>query len=250
MRQFFFLLGFLLLFASCGENGIFSIFDDSGNIIQKKFDLPAFDYLHLKSVFDVVLIQDSVYAITIEGDEDILKKVSADVSDSVLTMENNYIPKWLKPKSNKVKLYLRLKSLKEIDVYETSNVESQDTLYLPVLGVIFHCKLAEANIIINCNSFYYWDDFPCGGMLTLGGKAKNLAIWNFALMAVDAQNLIADTAYIENHSKGDCRVRAENILRYSILGQGNIYYYGTPQQIIARDTTSSGKLIKVDQKIL
>jgi hypothetical protein len=107
-------------------------------------------------------------------------------------------------------------------------------------------KLSTIELELNCKRFLYWNNYQCGGKLTLTGRTENLLIYSFALMTVDARALEADYAWIENHSKGDSRVHVENTLEYSIHGVGNIYLYGNPPEIIAHEVTSSGQLIHMD----
>jgi hypothetical protein len=248
MKKYICLFGLAIILTSCGKNGLFSIFDDSENLVDKTINLGNFNYLKLESVFEVYLTQDTSNSLTIEGDESIIAKVSANLNDSVLEISNSYKAKWLKPKSNKVKLYLKFKVLKRIDIIETCNVQSENAITGEGLGVIFEDKLSEANLNLNCKSFYYWNNHPCGGKLTLSGNTEKLVIWNFALMSVDASNLTATEVSIENHAQGNCWVRPVNSLTFSIFGTGNIYYYGNPARIDTGEITSSGRLYKISEK--
>ena len=65
-------------------------------------------------------------------------------------------------------------------------------------GLVLMGKVNHANLELDCNNFYYWNNFPCGGNLTLYGKTNILDLWNFAIMSIDAKNLIAQNAKIEN----------------------------------------------------
>jgi hypothetical protein len=102
-----------------------------------------------------------------------------------------------------------------------------------------------ADLELNCNRFYYWNMAPSGGLLTLRGNTRELIIWNFALMSVDANNVTTDYAFVENHSKGDCKVFVRDKLDYSIYGEGDIYLSGEPNQINLIERTSTGRLIQL-----
>ena len=105
-------------------------------------------------------------------------------------------------------------------------------------------KLNEAVLQLNCTTFYYWNNHPCGGKLTLSGTVQNLRIWNFALMSVEAKDLTAYDALVENSSQGDCEVTVTGKLEYSIKNSGNIYLHGHPPQIVLKEKTSTGELIQ------
>ena len=111
-------------------------------------------------------------------------------------------------------------------------------------GLVLTGKSNQANLELNGNIFYYWNNFPTGGKLTLSGKTEILKIWNFDLMSVDAKNLTSKYAIVENSSKGDCAVTVLNKLEYKISGEGNIQLYGEPSEIIETGLFSTGRLIQ------
>jgi hypothetical protein len=226
----------LLVLLSCEKN-------NNMEIVTVENDLPVFDEIILHSVFFVYLVQDSVYSLKITGHEDFVKNIDYYIEDKVLNIKNASRNKWLRPKDNKVSLYISTDSLKKITAGETCYIETINAIKSDKIGLIFTGKLNQAQLELDCNTFFYWNNFPCGGRLTLTGKSKNLRIWNYALMAVDASNLSADDALVENSSQGVCKVRVKNTLEYSIYGEGDIYLYGTPNQIIEGEITSSGTLV-------
>lgn len=163
-------------------------------------------------------------------------------ADSTLHFKNEYKGAFLHPKKNDVKIYVTVKDLKLIHADETCKIFSTNTLSGSDLGIIFAGKLNEASLDLNYQSVYYWNNFPCGGKLQLSGSCNELKIWNYALMSVDAQELISQNVFIENSSKGDCSVHAVQGIEYSIFGEGNILLTGQPI-IHEKIVTSSGKLI-------
>lgn len=227
----------LVLLISCekGFNG-----DD---LVIKEQELPVFKEIELHSVFNVYLVQDSIYSIRITGNSDFVEQTDIIVTDGVLRIENMYNMKWLRPRDNKVTLYITADSLRKISAVQTCYIETVNPIRSDEFGIILMSKLNQAKLELNCNKFYYWNSFPCGGRLTLTGSANWLKISNCALMAVDASDLYAESAAVKNSSKGICRIRVHNRLEYSICGEGDIYLYGTPNEVIAGEITSSGKLV-------
>ncbi|MBA3901647.1 MAG: DUF2807 domain-containing protein, partial [Bacteroidetes bacterium] len=110
-------------------------------------------------------------------------------------------------------------------------------------GIVMSSKLNQANLELGGKSFHFWNNFPCGGKLTLSGNTEILKIWTFSIMSVDAKNLHAEYALIENSSKGNCEVFVSGKLEYSIHGTGDIHLYGNPKQVILNEINSSGKLL-------
>lgn len=208
-------------------------------------DLTLFDEIQLNSVFDVFLTQDTIYSLKITGSDEIIKQVSYSIENHILSINNEYKPKWLAPKHNKVKLYISSNRPKKIIAKQTCYIETVNPIISDEFGIIMGNKLNMANLELNCNIFYYWNDHPCGGKITLSGTTNILRIWNFAIMSIDARNLTTSYALVENTSKGDCEIVVTDKLEYSIHGTGNIYVGGEPNEIIAKEITSSGKLIEL-----
>ncbi len=206
---------------------------------------PAFHYLEFNGVFSVYLVQDTVYSIRIVGSSNTLENISLKTEGDTLRISNESKRKWLNPETNKVKLYIHSNQLKYIIAnatcyFETVNPITSDQFSL-IMGA--KTKLMEARLDLNCNSFLYWNNHLSGGRLTLTGNVNNLSIYTFATESVDASNLIANYALIENNSKGNCEVIVSNRLEYSIRGSGNIYIGGNPKEIIMNEKTSTGQLI-------
>jgi len=229
-------LSVLILFSCKKESAEKSVLHDN---------LPAFDEIELKSVFEVYLIQDTIYSVKVVGNEKMVDDVTIENVNNVIRIKNNTKLKWLKPDDNKIKIYISSDRPKKVTAFETCNIQTVNPIISDEFGLILGSKLNMADLELNNNIFYFWNIHPCGGKLTLRGYTQNLRIWNFAIMTVDAVNLNADVGLICNHSQGDCSIRVNNILDYSIFGEGNINLYGNPAQIIQTELTSSGRLIRM-----
>ena len=213
----------------------------NSTIIEKS--LEEFDTVTFNSSFEVFLIQGTENKIKIEGAERIIDNIDFTIKNNTLTLKNSFKHGWLHPSKNKIKVYLTVNQLSRINANETCKIQSINTLIGTEIGLVFTSKLNEATLDLNCNTFYYWNNFPCGGKVTLSGNTNELKIWNVALMAIDAQNLVSNYVLINNASKGDCKITCLQTLDYSITGEGNIYVSGNPSTIIKTEESSTGKLI-------
>ena len=160
-----------------------------------------------------------------------------------MTLLNNFKGNWIYPKKNKITVKLTVNNLSRINANETCNIRTLNTLTGNEIGLVMTSKLNEATFAVDCNSFYFWNNFPCGGKINLSGTTNELKLWNVALMSVDAKNLVSNVVSIENSSKGDCRINCIQKLTYSIKGEGNIYLSGDPTELLKIEETSTGKLI-------
>lgn len=235
MKQQLIILCILCLVLSCKKE----IINKSRILAMEPFDL-----IELNDAFEVFLTEGNSYSIEIIGDEKIIEYVDLKVENKILTIENKRKEKWLTPTKNKIQIYVTSRPLKEITADEGCNIQTLSPITSTEFGLVLTGKSNQANLELNGNIFYYWNNFPTGGKLTLSGKTEILKIWNFALMSVDAKNLTSKYAIVENSSKGDCAVTVLNKLEYKISGEGNIQLYGEPSEIIETGLFSTGRLIQ------
>lgn len=206
--------------------------------------LPEFTEIELNSTFDVYINEDTVYSIEIIAAKDFIEDIVFIVDSNVLKISNDRGGKWLSPGKNKVELYINSKPLSKVSANQTCNVKTLSPITSHEFGLILASKANEASLELACYSFYYWNNFPTGGKLKLSGTTEKLKIWNTAIMTVDAKDLTARFAHIENSSKGNCEVTVLERFEYSITGIGDIHLYGSPYEIIKNQVTSSGQLIQ------
>lgn len=226
-------LGFLVLLfvLACSKENTNTQLDLSVQNIEE---------LVLNSYFEVILIQGSENKIMAEGQAKYLKKIDIQAQNGSVEIEIKAKGAWMHPKQNNIKLYVTVSNLKLIRANETCKITCQNTIKSTELGLVFASKLNEADLDLNVETFYYWNNFPCGGKLNLSGTCGFLKIWNFALTQVDASQLQTTMALIENSSKGDCSINVSEHLDYSIKGSGNIYCYGSPKSINVNEISSTG----------
>ena len=206
--------------------------------------LNSFNKIIVNSTFDIYLVEDTCFSIEINANTDIISNISYVIEEETLTLDNSTKFKWLSPKDNQVDVYIHSKGLSLVEMNQTSHLKTLNPIVSNSFGLVLKSKSNQATLDLDCNSFYYWNNFPCGGKLTLRGKVNNLKIWNFAIFAVDAKDLIAKKAIVENNSQSDCIVNVTEHINYSIRNSGNIYLYGNPS-INKGELSSSGKLIEV-----
>ena len=216
---------------------------DKEERIRRSYSLDEFDTIQLHNSFDVFLIEDSVFSVEAEGSKSDLDKLEIAVENKTLNIKNLKKLKWTSPKGNPIALYIKSKPLKEVHANETCDIRTINPISSDEFGLILKSKANTADLQLNGNIFYYWNNFPCGGKLTLSGQVNELKIWNTAIMSVDAQNLITNYALVENNSQGVCKVNVLNRLDYKIDGLGDIHLYGSPPEIIQKPSSSSGRLI-------
>lgn len=226
---------FILLMYGCSKISITEKNDTS---------VPAFNEILLNSSFDIYLSEGTEYNIRIEADESVIDYITYEVTDSLLTIDNTRKFKWVTPTKNKIKIYVTSPPLKTVSASATCFVRTLTPITSHEFGMVFLNKANNAELDLDCDIFYYWNNYPCGGTLTLHGSCNWLKVWNVAIADVQAKDLQANQAEISNNSKGDCVVSVSDYLKYTVKGEGNIEVYGAPTDIIEYEpSVGSGELI-------
>ena len=211
--------------------------------IKISHTLEPFNKVVINSPFNVFLAESDHFDVDVVGDKEMAPYVTFNVVDSILYITNEAKSKWTNPQSNVVEVTIYSKPLEQLAVNVTCNTQTLTPITSNEFGIILGGKANEATLELDCKNFYYWNNFPCGGMLTLTGKTENLKLWNFAIMSINAKELNTTNAIVENNSKGDIKVTVNKRIEYAINGIGNIYLFGSPVEIISTGITSSGQLI-------
>jgi hypothetical protein len=207
-------------------------------------DIAYFDKVELQDSFEVFLIEGNEFSIKVSGDQEVIKGVDFYLEDSTLIISNKRKLKWLTPTKNSIKIYITSMPLKVVRAHQTCYISTVTPITSEEFGLEFHSKANEANLELNGNIFYYWNNFQCGGKLTLSGNTDILKLWNFAAVTVDAKNVQARYAIVENSSTGDCIVNVSERIDYAIKGKGNISLFGSPTEINETEMfESTGQLI-------
>jgi hypothetical protein len=207
-------------------------------------DVSAFRDIQLNSSFDLYLTEGSTYSIRVEADETVADYITYEVIDSLLIIDNEKSFKWLRPTKNKIKIFITSPPLHQVMAQETCFIRTVNPITSSEFHLVFKSKANNADLELNCGAFLYWNNYPCGGTLTLSGTSNSISLANFALVNIQAQNLNTLNADVFNSSKGECVVNVSNHLRYSIKGDGNIEVYGSPTSIEeVVPATGTGELI-------
>jgi hypothetical protein len=225
---------FAVLLASCKKNNPESSTYESLN---------SFSEIEVNSNFDVYLVEDSIFSIEIKGFKKAISNVDYIIESGILKIDNNQKYKFTHPKTNKITLYIHSEPLETVTVNETCFIRTVNPITSEDFGLILKSKANYAELDLAGNTFYCWNNFPCGGKLTLHGTTNLLKLWNTAILSVDAKDLVASYALVQNSSKGLCEVNVTNKLEYSLLGDGNIELYGNPPIQNQIEKSGTGKLI-------
>jgi hypothetical protein len=231
----------LVLILSCTK----SEFLISEPDIEKEEILPPFGEIIVNSIFDIELKTSPEFSIKLTGKKGILENISFQVNDGALMLTDGNSFRWL-PDYPRVRITISFPDINSLTLNSPSNVISIDTLNVSDLSIASDGNIAEIDLTVKALSLSLrtsWTDF---GSYTLRGHADNSNLTIFGSARLDALELQTNNATVRNSSIGNCYVNVIGRLRVWLGHYGNIYYLGTPEEILIESMVSRGRLIQME----
>jgi hypothetical protein len=233
---------FIVIFSQCRKDGCFySSGEQTTRILSENF----FNTVEVWGLFNVELVQDTVYYVEANGGVNVVDRLEAVVVNDSLSLYNYNNCFWYRD-YEKVHIRVHFKDIKRILVHETSMVYSVDSItdnfILEIRG-----DLAEADLVLNNGHIFFLGYMQSGGKYTFRGKSENIRLDGYYTSVVDASELKSEVAEIRNYSISDYKVWVTDELKVQIHNRGNVYLRGNPD-IVFDSINSTGKLIPLDEQ--
>jgi hypothetical protein len=202
----------------------------TGDQTQIRIETGFFETLKVKGILDVILIQDTICFVELDGGDKVLNYVTAEIVDSALWLNNTNSCFYFRDYA-KTKVYVHFTHLNRIDLFEACRLASKGCLdslyYLTVQG-----PMAEVDLELNTNRFSFYNNKTTGGLYTFRGNCDNLVISGYYIAKINLEGITARNFSVNNSSLSDFYVSATELLKIQIHNRGNIYYSGNPEIII------------------
>jgi hypothetical protein len=235
---------FFLILISCEDNSS-RCFIDKGEIVKQEIIIEDFSNIRIEDIFNIILVQDTLNKIILEGGENLLPHVKLVVQKDTLLIENSMRCNWLRD-YEKVTLSVHFRELKHIVTLAPVNIISNDTLRADTLQYFAIGEIGESDLIMDCGYFRFDDSYSTLGLFKFRGKAGKSRFYVNYGSSVDAMELVSVKSDICQKTIGDIYVNVTEHLRVWIWGPGNVYYSGNPQLVEIMENRSSGKITRID----
>ena len=233
-----------------------------GNIVTKTYDVSAFDEISIALPATVNFTVSDDYTCNVRVDENIMACLDIRVKDNDLQLGKLKEHKNTRLKATEFVIEVTAPSLNDISLAGsgTLNVLSPlegKGLEADLAGsgdIVFHQTLTVQEIDLSvagsgnltCNELIAdkleVDIAGSGDLKVLSGSVRevesSVAGSGDIVLTCDIENLDADIA-----GSGDIKARVSGKLEYSIIGSGDIGYYGNP--VVEGDKAGSGKVTRL-----
>jgi len=209
-----------------------------GDVITETRYASGYTDISLAIEGDVHFTQDSVYSLTIQGQQNVLDVIETPVEESelIIKIKDNYVLGAHEP----ITIFISAPQVSGINISGSGNFFVDKTW----IG-------SELNMNISGSGYMNVADVISRNIIsTISGSGNmkvNAGMSDFAFMTItgsgniDFLNVQADTVFCDISGSGDISITANEYLDVSIAGSGNVKYLGNP--VIISRITGSGAII-------
>ena len=234
----------ILLFTSnsCRKSSPLDCFKSTGKEITEARSSGVFDKISLNDNVNLVLKHDTIRSISVTGGKNVLKKVKTNISEGVLTIENQNSCNWVRSFDKEITVYVNIDTLRRIEYYGSGDINCSNTIISDSMQLDVWEGAGDINMKVNNhrNIIYFHigtSDINYQGSSTL----SYISLSSFG--PIDARALETNFTYIGNSGSNNCYIWAHTKIDANINGLGNIYYKGDAE--ISLDLSGDGRLIKL-----
>mgnify|MGYP003575922238 CR=1 FL=1 len=234
-------LFFLLMIVSTGCQKP-SCFTDAGAVTKTVRTTLPFTKIVLHDNINLVLTQDTVEKLTVEGGTNLLPQISTTIDQQTLTIKNNVDCNWLRRPGETITVYASVKNLEQVDYNGSGNITSTNTLTSPVL--FFYSYKGAGNIDVTletdvAGAYIHQENAD----ITMRGSANRFFTYTNARGTLNLKDLQVKNMVMEYGAVRNTNINVTENLDLIIYHTGNVYYKGTPQ--IKLQTHSTGQLLRL-----
>ena len=207
----------------------------NGNVTSETRNVSGFDNVQLQTIADVVLTQSETYALTIEGEENIIAEIETAVDGNTLVIKTE--PTVIIDPTEPVTIQLSMPNIEKLSVTGSgsliANEVNTNSLDLSVTG--------SGDLEIDTLDAQTLAARVTGsGNIELGGEADNQDVLISGSGDFNGDGLFSETAVVAVTGSGKATVWVNNSLDASVTGSGDIDYFGDPQ--VDQTVTGSGDI--------
>ncbi|MEP7320909.1 MAG: head GIN domain-containing protein [Saprospiraceae bacterium] len=210
----------------------------SGSTVNRTLEVASFTAVECNLYADVEITQGPNQKVTIEGQENIIDKISTEVKENRWRIK---LPKNTWGDYDKVKIKITVPQLHGLGMagsgsMKTTNTITSDDFQIGLSGS------GKMDVSVNA------ENVDCGisgsGNIHLTGKTNELSLGTSGSGDVMAKDMVAGKVKIGISGSGDCEVNVSESLEAGISGSGSVRYKGRPK--VKSSISGSGSLNSID----
>jgi hypothetical protein len=234
-----------LILVSCKKENAGDCFKSTGKDVAEIRFPGTFSEIEVNDKMEVTLFKGTEYKVEVFAGKNIIKNISAKITDGVLKINNNNTCNFVRGYKRHIRINITVPYIGKIlnngvGMFTVDGGFSQDTLKIQTEN--------SGDMHIDGTYDYIQSVSKGSGDVYLTGSCKSLFVYTSGTNFLKADDLlVSDHIFIETLSVGDCFVNTGNLktFQYNIWRDGNVYYTGNPVVVNSFcDEAAKGKAIK------
>lgn len=207
------------------------------HVVSESRSTRTFDKLIVSGSFDVYVMYDSVYEVSVEAEENILRYVETNFSGSTLNVRMHSHLECLK-ENDPIVIYIRTPELSLIRQDGSGSIDCS-----LIIGNELNIELSGSGTIKSDVDVSYLNASISGsGSIDLTGYIHEADLEVSGSGSIKSGSANYDTCYSKISGSGKIYANVKSLLNVDISGSGDVYYSGNPS--LSYKITGSGSVIK------
>lgn len=192
--------------------------EGNGKSVTREVTVSSFDALQASGIYELRLSQGEKESVKIEADENLQQYFTVRNEGSKLMIDMDKLHNKNLRKTNKMKVYVTFKNLKQLELNTVGNVSSDEPLSF---GDLELDTKNVGNVDLRLTAQKLDLENHGVGNVKLSGKASDAVVKHSGVGALQASDFVVQTMNIENTGVGGAEVNAEKSLKVkdSFLGK-------------------------------
>jgi hypothetical protein len=223
-----------------------ALFDAGSETSREVMIQDDYSIIRFNNIFDVVLVQDTVNKIIYTCGEKLQDKIQNVVSKGKLILDHNEKSNWSR-KYEHIKAEIHAKNCAYLEIVAPVNLTNIGTLRRKDFSIFDYSGMSEVNVnvdVTNCTVHIVYDSF---GFFKVTGHCSYVDIMSKGSAIIRTDSLVTTSCKVQHRGFADLYVYASQKLDVQLEDAGNVYYTGSPAEIVIKEKLSSGNLINMNQ---
>ncbi len=203
------------------SSAFFPSVQGSGKIVTETRTLKPYKTLEIQTVADVEVTQGDLPSFRIEGDDNILAVIHAEVKDNKLIISSDH--SYSSPKG--VKVRITVPTLEGVDIEGAGSLKTMNSLTASKFNASIE---GSGDIDADITAAHIKSEISGAGDVTLRGTADFYEAEVAGSGSIHAFDLKAKKGSISISGSGDGEVNCSEALDAEVSGSGEIFYKGEP----------------------
>lgn len=207
---------------SCSVNCI----TGSGNAITQDYDATNFESIKIGGSYDLILTQDSIYSVTLTGDDNIIDRMEVEVNNGTLQIKSK--DQFCFNFKNKMILAVSAPSIQSLDISGSANITATNAIQTENFK-INSSGSTKMDLDLIANDVE--TTISGSGNISLRGSANNMRIKISGSGKMQAKDFVVNTCKVSNSGSADLVLHVTGNLDVSSSGSSKVRYLGFPASV-------------------